>query len=451
MQLADYRAEAEAFSSAISREYQLQGSGQKDDLEVEELYESHAGLFTREAVEELEGELALFAAEGLVGRETRAEVAELARLEATLEVEGMPFRQAGVVQAGEQDPGRRAEIEAARLAVTEAELNPLLLQVLERSHAIAGELGWGSFRAMCEELMGLDLEALRSQTQAFLAATDPAEAGPAFEAELGVPWAKARRSDLPAFFRARSLDPLFPDDRLLDAYRATRDALGLTAPGVRLDAEARPRKSPRAFCAPVRIPEEVHLVIPRLGGREDYEALMHEAGHAEHFAHMEPGLPFEHRWLGDNSVTEGYAFLFQHLVRDPDWLRARLGVEDAEAVERHGRAERLLFLRRYCAKLDYELVLHSGGSLDAMPAAYSERLSAAAGLPWPEATWLSDVDPFFYAARYLRAWAREERLRAELGAGWWDTPETGKRLVAMWKQGQPHLAEVPDFSVLLTT
>ena len=95
---------------------------------------------------------------------------------------------------------------------------------------------------------------------------------------------------------------------------------------MQLDTEQRPLKSPRAFCAPVHVPDEVYLVIPRHGGRDDYAALFHEAGHTEHYAHVDASLPFEYRHLGDNSVTEGFAFLLEHLTEDPAWLEATLGV-----------------------------------------------------------------------------------------------------------------------------
>ena len=121
-----------------------------------------------------------------------------------------------------------------------------------------------------------------------------------------------------------------------------------------VDAEPRPKKTPRAFCAPVRVPEEVYLVLTRIGGREDYETLMHEAGHAEHFSHVDPALPVEHRYLGDNSVTEGFAFLFQHLTEDPAWLEHPPG----DRRPRAGRGPRAqqqrkthLVLRRYCTKI----------------------------------------------------------------------------------------------------
>jgi hypothetical protein len=205
----------------------------------------------------------------------------------------------------------------------------------------------------------------------------------------------------------------------------------------------------------------VILVIARLGGRDDYDALMHEAGHAEHYAHVDPSLPFEQRYLGDNSVTEGFAFLLEHLAADPAWLEDLLGVEDASPVRDHARATRLLFLRRYCAKLGYELELHGGGDLDRMRDVYVRRLSAAAHVEWPGATWLSDVDPFFYAARYLRAWALETHLRQLLrerfGERWFAEPEAGALLRDWWSRGQAAdaddlLAELTgarlDFSVL---
>jgi hypothetical protein len=206
-----------------------------------------------------------------------------------------------------------------------------------------------------------------------------------------------------------------------------------------LDVESRPGKSPRAFCAPVHVPGEVYLVVPPMGGRDDYAALLHEGGHAEHFASVDPALPFEFRHLGDNSVTEGYAFLFDHLLEDPEWLARRLGVDDADALLAHSRAQRLMMLRRYAAKLAYELELHGGGDAD-HAATYARRLTDAVRVPWPREQYLMDVDPGFYAAAYLRAWAVESRLRTLLrerfGPAWFESPQAGDLLRDLWAQGQ---------------
>jgi hypothetical protein len=80
-----------------------------------------------------------------------------------------------------------------------------------------------------------------------------------------------------------------------------------------------------------------------------------------------------------------------------------------------------------------------------MPDEYARRLSAAIHVDWPKQTWISDVDPFFYAACYIRAWAAERSLRAHLierfGERWFMEPEAGAVLKQIWSIGQPELAE----------
>ncbi|MEX2195297.1 MAG: hypothetical protein WD844_08425 [Thermoleophilaceae bacterium] len=479
MDLTDYRAEAETFLTAVDGEYYRHYSGQQEDFDVEPIYKRHEALFSRAAVDALRGgedgsrELLEFAVHGLIGRATTAETAELARREASLELEAngerMPFRQARIAQANERDPDRRAAIEAASLHITGRELQPLLLALHERTGALVGDLGWPSVLALVEDLSGIDLGALGTQTDAFLTGTDgtyEAVVEPELSAQLGIGFADLRRSDLPAFFRAPGLDELFPVAERDRVFGETIAGLGLDASAgqnVRVDAEARPKKSPRAFCAPVRVPDEVYLVIAPTGGRDDYEALLHEAGHAYHYGHVDRALAFEQRYLGDNSVTEGFAFLFQGLSSDPEWLRRRLGVEDPSRVTAYARASKLIFLRRYCAKLAYELELHAeGADLARMPGEYAQRLSGAVRVDWPAVTWLADVDAFFYAARYLRAWAFETHLRALLaerfGPAWFEQRAAGDELKSLMREGQRRpahelLAELRgeelDFSALL--
>ena len=155
---------------------------------------------------------------------------------------------------------------------------------------------------------------------------------------------------------------------------------------------------------------------------------------------MDAALPVEHRWLGDNSVTEGFAFLFEHLAHDPAWLERRLGVGDPAPIVEHARASKLVFLRRYCAKLGYELELQGEGSADGLDELYARRLSEAVHVDWPATTWLSDVDAFFYVAAYLRAWALETHLRRELrdrfGELWFEDRRAGDLLRELWSTGQ---------------
>src|SRR5258707_10101227 len=81
------------------------------------------------------------------------------------------------------------------------------------------------------------------------------------------------------------------------------------------------------FRSPVRVPDEVYLVLRPHGGQTDWNTFLHELGHALHYAYMRPDHPMEFRFLGDNSVTEGFAMLFDHLMQDAGWLQRYTGLE----------------------------------------------------------------------------------------------------------------------------
>ena len=181
-------------------------------------------------------------------------------------------------------------------------------------------------------------------------------------------------------------------------------------------------------------------MIQPIGGLDDWRALFHEAGHTEHFAHTSARLPLEARRLGDNAVTEGYAFLLEHLVIDPAWLERRLDVGRGEEIAAESAVRHLYALRRYCAKLLYELELHAGADLDAMPGRYVELLSEATKIEPSAVDFLADVDPGFYVTSYLRAWALEAQLarhlRERFGRAWFAERQAGSLLRELWSEGQ---------------
>jgi hypothetical protein len=464
--LEQYRRRSESFLEEVSREHYLHLAGHKAELEIDSIYSAYSDLFERDAVEELRtlpgGDqraaryLLHFAFDGFLGRECTQQEEELARLEASLEVEvggeRTGFRQVASKLANEPDGERRAALEEARDELAAEHLDPLRLEMLERAHATCRELGWAGYADAYASLRGLDFDALSAKTQAFLAATNETYAA-TLDPELAAgelpPIGELRRSDLPRFFRAERLDGGFDGERMIPALRETLGGMGIdlaSQANVTVDAEARPTKSPRAFCSTPKVPDEIYLVVAPVGGRDDFDALFHEAGHTEHYAHVDSGMPFEHRHLGDNAVTESFAFLIQHLVADPIWLSEVLGIGDADEPASHARAVKLVFLRRYAAKLAYELELHAAApELEQMPGRYATLLGDAVRVEWPTQPWLSDVDEGFYVACYLRAWALElhwrDGLRERFGERWYASSEAGDWLRGLWREGQRLSAE----------
>ena len=113
------------------------------------------------------------------------------------------------------------------------------------------------------------------------------------------------------------------------------------------------------------------LVIQPQGGPDDWYALFHEAGHTEHFAFTEPDLQMEEKRLGDNAVTEGWAMLFDHLIDDRAWLSSMLSFPRPDVFAAEGAVQLLFYVRRYCAKLLYEIEFHAAPDVTRCGAATS--------------------------------------------------------------------------------
>jgi len=109
--------------------------------------------------------------------------------------------------------------------------------------------------------------------------------------------------------------------------------------------------------------------------------------------------------------------LFDHLMEDQGWLKRNTELTAAQlpSFTRSSGFEELHFLRRYCAKLIYEVELYGGRvSWDALPDLYVEGLTAATTFRYNRADAFVDVDARYYAARYLRAWQLQALLTETL-------------------------------------
>ncbi len=455
--LDEFDCEAEAFNTALEREYYLNYSGQKEDLVLAPIFEKHARLFSRETIELLgrgprgdprHAGLREFVVGGHLENAARALTEEISTRESKDSVRwdgrDIPYRSLAVLATNEADAERRHEIDRLRLTATAAQ-NPLRERRWGVLHSRARDLGYRCYAAVYDDIGHLGLKDLAAQTERFLWRTEKTYRSRLEEyiRAMGLTPAMAERSDISHLVRAPQFDRYFSAEGLLPALGETLRGLGIDTSrqaNVQMDTEARPRKSPRAFCCAIRVPDEVVLVISPRGGQDDYRALFHEAGHAQHFAHVDRSLPFAHRGLGDNSVTEAYAFLLEHLVHAPAWLHHHLAMEDPTEYVALVRFHRLYMLRRYAAKLRYELELHGGEDARSKAKRYADLLTAALGVRYTGEDYLFDVDDGFYCARYLRAWIFEAQLRsrlaAQFGTEWFPQAEAGDYLRSLWAQGQ---------------
>jgi hypothetical protein len=477
LDLQGLRDEGQAFMETISRESYLAYAGLKKTAELQPIYKQFEGILGEEA---LDLTLDMFrsaeentddkrSAQALLDWEIESQAAKpLAALdEREIEWENSAFirspdgrviqyQAAPIEIANTRDRNLRLALDQARAKLVKEEHAPMRLERLQREKDYIESLGVaGDYNASFEAVSGISLGSLAASCEEFLRDTSSMwdDTLPrVLKRVLGIKPSQAKRSDALALFRASEFDDAFPGNEMETVMRRQVLEMGIdpTADGrILFDVGEREGKRSRAFCSPVRVPEEVYLVLRPHGGQSDYNTFLHELGHALHFGYASPDLPFEFRWLGDNSVTEGYAMLFDHRMQDRNWLLryTGLGTNRVGDYLRVAGFEELHFLRRYCAKFLYERALYSGEvRWSDLPDLYVQLLSKATGFEYDAADAFVDVDPRYYSARYLRAWQLQsvlnETLTARFDVDWFRNPGAGPWIAnELFAQGQRETAE----------
>jgi hypothetical protein len=448
--------------------------GEKETSEQAEIVRRYADLFSRDQLD------ALWAAEGDAGGDERELLyrlrktcegglvsAELTEKEDELENkllaervsfrgEELPLRTAQAKLAVLVDYGEREELGRIQ-AEASAQFNPDRLLLLSEAEALSAEYsGIEDPVERNEEEKGISLRELsRALEEAGTASRDSYAAMKAhwFAKLLGDDHPDVPTSAHTAYMRRLSpLEGTYTKDRATEVCLLTLRELGFDLqqqPNIRLDLEDRPQKSPRACVIASDPPQVVHLITRAQGGLHDYQAFLHEAGHALHYGGCDPELPYVFRRIArDHALTEIYSYIVEAISTEPEWHQRHFGLADDEATENAQATvflESLLF-RRYEAKLRFELEFWSHFAEDGgTPGGYAEYLTEAAGIAYRRDAYLSDMDAGFYSADYLRAWVRsaqlKQHLRAEVGADWWCSPQTGELLRDLFREGTKPTSE----------
>jgi hypothetical protein len=470
----EFEARLEQYLYERSEEWRAVRVGEKETSEQAEIVRRYADLFSREQLDSLrvaeeassgsERELLYRLRKTCEGGLISAQLAEREdELENRLLAARVTFR-------GEEMPLRNAQAQLAvlpeyrdrdELGELQADVNTSFngdrLELLRSTEEL-----WADYSGIPDAVERNEEEkdiSLRTLSEALQKASD--EATTAFE-KLREKWfARLLGEDHPAVPSSyhtawmRRLSPLeatYTKERATEICLETLSALGfdLTAqPNIKLDLEDRPQKSPRACVIASNPPTVVHLITRAQGGLHDYQAFLHEAGHALHYAGVDPALPYTFRRISrDHALTEIYSYIVEAISREPGWHEQYFDLSAEEAKE---NAEATVFLeallfKRYEAKLRFELdywTRFSGDGGD--PEVYERLLTDATGIRYRAEAYLSDMDAGFYSADYLRAWIRSSQLHAHLvqqvGEDWWRNEKTGELLRELFREGTEPTSE----------
>jgi hypothetical protein len=472
---AEYEDELRRYRFERSEENRAVRVGEKEVSEQAAIVERYAHLYSRDQLEALRRaeeeaddpdererlyRLRLTCEAGLIAAEVTEQEDELANkvlaARITFRGEEMPLRTAQARLAVLPEYADRNELGKLQ-ADASAEFNDDRRALLETVERLEAEItGIRDPVERSEEIKGISLRDLSSVL------SDASAEGANAYGPLREHWFASLlgpdRDEVPPMYHVaymRRLSPLeatYTKERATDVCLQTLREIGFdleAQPNIKLDLEDRPQKSPRASVIPSDPPEVVHLITRAQGGLHDYEAFLHEAGHALHYGGCDPELPFTFRSVSrDHALTEIYSFTVESVVKEPGWHEHHFGLSPEQATENAQAAlfvEMLLF-RRYVAKLQFELQFWSGFWEDGARAErYEELLTQATGVRYRADWYLADMDEGFYSADYLRAWIRaaqvRDHLKREIGAHWWQDTRTGDFLRSLFTEGTKPTSE----------
>ncbi len=366
-------------------------------------------------------------------RELEAEIIETeTRSKILWEGESISFSQAGKLLKNDLPRHQRLELFSRRNDVIKVG-NDLRAERLEKIHDAVTDAD--HYTALQQNLSAINYENLASHLPDFLSLTQGKYVN-ALAAALNVRLDEATEADLFFLQDFGAEDQYFPAWQMVNVYRETMSDLGIFT--YQQNNLSLHKASTNEHLA-IEIPDDIKVMYQEKDGANRYGKFFHEATHAQQFAWTSRQIFPEFQRIGDAATREGFALLFESLLEDEKWLSDLLRFHES-AVFRHRAATLRLFkLRRYAAKIQYEIELHANKLNSSAGSRYVELLSEAVRVRYDETAHLRDVSEAFYAGDFLRANAFASQLREQLkikfGSRWWTSRKAGDYLIDLWNTG----------------
>jgi hypothetical protein len=336
----------------------------------------------------------------------------------------------------------REELDRKRVEVV-SRVNPKYLKLFEAFNRNSEELGFPTYKKLCDDTDSLELGRLSEHAKVFLRDTDYIYRDllkwfvlKRMEMKLG----DLTLNDLRYLFSSFELRENFPQSPLLLIANRLFSEMGIEITNnLKIDSEQRGGKISESFCIPLEVPNKILCSINPIGGIENYESLFKTLGKALCYAHTEPEGSLVFRMLRDPTYLEIFSHLFKNLIYQPKWIKRYLRHDPGSDFLEFLYLRELNILRNYCGKLAYEFLIHENIEHKDRSEHYAQTLREATLANHDQTDYLIDISPFFYSAVYLNASFIEVSFRSFLrevfDEEWWRKREAGNFLLNLWRHG----------------
>ncbi len=453
--LTEYRERFEAFHAEFNQQRFQILTGQNGETEY--LHAEFSDLFSQVSIQELKRELDAakyenelagikilyqYAINGKLNsrvRELEAEIKETeTRSRILWEGESITFREAGKLLKNDLPRHQRLELFSRRNDVIKVG-NDLRAERLEKIYDAVTYAD--HYTALQQNLSEINYENLARQLPDFLSFTQNKYVN-ALASSLNVRLDEATEADLFFLRDFGAEDQYFPAWQMVNVYRETMSSLGIST--YQQNNLSLHEASSHSHFA-IEIPDDIKVTYKAKASAGSYQQFFHEAAHAQQFAWTSRQVFPEFQRIGDAATREGFALLFDLLIEDEKWLSDLLRFHESTVFRQRAATFRLFRLRRYAAKLQYEIELHAKKLSSSAGARYAELLSEAVRVRYDETAHLRDVSEAFYAGDFLRANAfaaqLREQLKTKFGSRWWTSRKAGDYLIDLWNTGGRYKVE----------
>ena len=337
MDVVNLEKQLAGFIYELETEDRLVRVGLKDKLESEKIYKKYQSLFTKETLEDLKAEIKKLSGEkkdileriffttagSFIGLNT-ASVSDFittyfSQAKVNIGSEKIPYYEIAPRVAKEKIFEKRELLDDATLPVKE-KINPKQVELLKSEIKLIKDLGFSGYLDYFSKGKKVNYANFYKVVLKIEKATRKIWQRQMSEVSvelLGRPFKNIRSCHL-LYLRSLSMfDNFYPKEKVVWAFEQVSADLGVgdLLSKITVDAADRPKKNPRAVCYWPKPPSEIHLVIKPIGGEQDFEAMLHEGGHALHGASIYPKLSYSLKTLAhSNALTEAYAFVLESLV-----------------------------------------------------------------------------------------------------------------------------------------
>jgi|SoiMethySBSTD1v2_1073268.scaffolds.fasta_scaffold04927_18 hypothetical protein len=321
---------------------------------------------------------------------------------------------------------------------------PIAVELLQRRHALAQELGLPSFYSALLELRGVAQQRLGALLGELSALTLSAylKLHRALRVAQGGRLIAVWDLDFALRRLHRPPEERFTAEGALPFARALFGAFGVDLDKPRVDVTVRDFAfSGQAIS--VEVPNDVRLVVTPQPGSRFYGTLIHELGHAFAATRTRPENPLYagYEWvpgLSDPGFAEGLAEVFGRLLDEPRVLRELVGLDatEAERLIAARRADGMVRVARGLQSVTFERAAleQPGQDLDQLSLALEGRFTGAFLPPGTEPVWATS--PFLstypvYTHAYLLAAMFAVQVRDALKQRFgerWISPDAGNHL-----------------------